>query len=307
MRAITYSRYGHADVLELTEQPDPRPGSDSVLVRVKAAAVNPVDWSIREGWLEGAITLTFPVVPGWDVAGVVEQVGLDTPELQVGDEVYGYVRKDWVQQGTFAELVSAPVRTLARKPANLSFEEAAAVPLAGLTAYQSVHRSGVTVGQTVLVHAASGGVGSFAVQIARALGARVIGTASEANHAWLRTLGVEPVAYGDGLPDAVRALAPDGVDVVLDYFGHGAVQQTAPLLKAGGVMTSVLDASARDEHGGHYVWARPSTADLDALRELLDAGTVKVEVAHVFPLEDTPEAHRLSESRHVRGKVVVRL
>jgi NADPH2:quinone reductase len=276
-------------------------------VRVKAAGVNPVDWSIREGWLDGIMHVTFPVIPGWDVAGVVEQVGLDTPEYQVGDEVFGYVRKDWVQQGTLAELVAAPVRTLARKPRSVTFEEAASVPLAGLTAYQTVHRSGVTAGQTVLVHAAAGGVGSFGVQIARALGARVIGTASETNHDWLRSLGVEPVLYGDGLVAAVRELAPDGVDVVLDYFGHGAVAQSVPLLKDGGVMTSILDASARDEHGGQYVWVRPSTEDLTALGELIDAGTVKVEVAQVFDLADAAAAHELSQTRHVRGKVVVRI
>ncbi|QAY71525.1 NADP-dependent oxidoreductase [Xylanimonas protaetiae] len=307
MRAITYSGYGHSDVLELTEQPEPRPGTDSVLVRVKAAAVNPVDWSIREGWLDRIVHVTFPVIPGWDVAGVVEQVGLDTPEYQVGDEVFGYVRKDWVQEGTLAEYVVAPVRTLARKPRSATFEEAAAVPLAGLTAYQTVHRSGVAAGQTVLVHAAAGGVGSFGVQIARALGARVIGTASEANHDWLRSLGVEPVLYGDGLVDAVRELAPDGVDVVLDYFGNGAVAQSVPLLKDGGVMTSILDASARDEHGGQYVWVRPSTEDLTALGELIDAGTVKVEVAQVFDLADAAAAHEASQTRHVRGKVVVRI
>ena len=189
MRAITYSRYGGADVLELTEQPTPKVGPDSVLVRVRAASVNPVDWKVRAGYLDAVMDVTFPVVPGWDVAGVVERVGLDTPELQVGDEVYGYVRRDWVQGGTFAELVAAPVRTLARKPSSLSFEEAAAVPLAGLTAYQAIRRAGVRAGQTVLVHAAAGGVGAFAVQIARSLGARVIGTASERNHEYLRGLG----------------------------------------------------------------------------------------------------------------------
>jgi NADPH2:quinone reductase len=307
MRAITYSRYGNADVLELTDQPDPHPGPDSVVVRVRAAAVNPVDWIVREGRVAGLLDVAFPVIPGWDVAGVVEKVGLDTPELAEGDEVYGYVRKDWVQQGTFAELVAAPVRTLARKPRTIGFEQAAAVPLAGLTAYQTIHRSNVRAGQTVLVHAAAGGVGSFAVQIARGLGARVIGTASEANHDWLRSLGAEPVAYGDGLADRVRALAPGGVDVVLDYAGHGAVATSAPLLAPGGVMTSITDSSARDAHGGNYVWVRPSTDDLDALAALIDAGTVAVEVAQVFDLAEAAAAHRASETRHVRGKVVVRV
>lgn len=307
MRAITYSRFGSADVLELTEVPDPHVGPDTVVVRVRAASVNPVDWKVREGYLEGVIDTTLPAIPGWDVAGVVEQVGLDTPEYQVGDEVYGYVRKDTVHDGTFAELVAAPVRTLARKPASLSFEEAAAVPLAGLTAYQAIQRSGVREGQTVLVHAAAGGVGAFAVQIARALGARVIGTASERNHEFLRSLGAEPVAYGDGLADRVRGLAPGGVDVALDLVGGDAVATSAAVLAQGGTIASITDATARTEHGGHYIWVRPSTADLDALTELFDAGKLSVEVAQVFDLADTADAHRASESGHTRGKVVVRV
>lgn len=307
MRAITYSRYGSADVLELTEQPDPHPGADVVVVRVKAASVNPVDWKVRQGYLDGVLETQFPVVPGWDVAGVVEQVGLDTPEYAVGDEVYGYVRKDWVHGGTFAELVAAPVRTLARKPASLSFTEAAAVPLTGLTAYQSIRRAGVRAGQTVLVHAAAGGVGTFAVQIARSLGARVVGTASEGNHDFLRSLGAEPVTYGDGLADRVRALAPDGVDVALDYVGGDAVDVSAAVLADGGTIASIADPRARDEHGGQYVWVRPSTTDLEALGALIDDGQVAVEVAQVFDLADAAEAHRASETGHVRGKIVVRV
>jgi NADPH:quinone reductase-like Zn-dependent oxidoreductase len=307
MRAITYSKFGSADVLELTDQPDPHIGPDTLLVRVKAASVNPVDWKIRQGYLEGLLDTVFPAVPGWDVAGVVEQVGLDTPEFQVGDEVYGYVRKDTVQGGTFAELVAAPVRTLARKPAELSFEEAAAVPLAGLTAYQAIQRAGIAEGQTVLVHAAAGGVGAFAVQIAKALGARVIGTASEANHEFLRTLGAEPVTYGDGLADRVRAVAPDGIDVALDFVGGEAVAASAELLADGGTIASVTDPTARTEHGGHYVWVRPSAADLDALTALFDAGKLTVEVAQVFDLADAADAHRASETGHTRGKVVVRV
>jgi len=305
MRAISYSRYGGSDVLELTDLPTPKVGPDTVLVRVRAASVNPVDWKVRQGYLDAIMDVTFPVVPGWDVAGVVERVGLDTPELSVGDEVFGYVRKDWVQGGTFAEYVSAPVRTLARKPASLSFEEAAAVPLAGLTAWQSIHRAGVASGQTVLVHAAAGGVGQFAVQIARVLGARVIGTASPANHDHLRELGAEPVAYGDGLVERVRSLAPQGVHVVLDYGSDDLVATTRALLAPGGTIASIVDAAARDELGGHYVWVRPSSTDLAALGELLADGRVRVDVGQVFELADAAAAHEASATGHTRGKIVV--
>lgn len=311
MRAITYSRYGGPDVLRLTDLPTPKVAPDAVLVRVRAASVNPVDWKVREGHLDPLMDTVFPVVPGWDVAGVVEQVGLDTPELQVGDEVFGYVRKDVVggavAGGTFAELVAAPVRTLARKPAAWSFEEAAAVPLAGLTAYQTIRRSGVAAGQTVLVQAAAGGVGSFAVQIARALGARVIGTASERNHDFLRSLGADPVEYGDGLADRVREIAPDGVDVVLDYVGGDALDVVPDVLRDGGTVASVTDPRARDELGGHYVWVRPDATDLAELARLGDAGELRPEVAEVFDLADAAAAHELSATGHVRGKVVVRV
>lgn len=307
MRAITYSKFGGADVLELTDQPDPHIGPDTLVVRVRAASVNPVDWKIRQGYLTGLIDTEFPATPGWDVAGVVEQVGLDTPEFEVGDEVYGYVRKDTVQGGTFAELVAAPVRTLARKPASLSFEEASAVPLAGLTAYQLIRRAAVREGQTVLVHAAAGGVGAFGVQLARALGARVIGTASEGNHEFLRGLGAEPVTYGDGLADRVRALAPDGIDVALDFAGGDAVTVSAEVLTDAGTIASIAEPTARTEHGGHYLWVRPSTTDLDALTTLFDAGQLSVELAQVFDLADAADAHRANETGHTRGKVVVRV
>ncbi|WP_265522104.1 NADP-dependent oxidoreductase [Oerskovia flava] len=311
MRAITYSRFGGPDVLELSELPTPKVGPDSVLVRVRAASVNPVDWKVRQGYLDAVTDSVFPVIPGWDVAGVVEQVGLDTPELEVGDEVFGYVRKDViggaVSGGTFAELVAAPVRTLAKKPASWSFEEAAAAPLTALTAYQSIRRAGVRSGDTVLVHAAAGGVGSFAVQIARTLGAHVIGTASEPNHEYLRSLGAQPVTYGDGLAGRVRALAPDGVDVVLDYVGGDALAITGEVLRDGGTVASIADPAARDELGGHYVWVRPDTADLTEIARLADAGVLRSEVAEVLDLADAARAHELSQSGHVRGKIVVRV
>ncbi len=306
MRAIAYSRYGGPDVLELTDLPDPKVGPDSVLVRVRATSVNPVDWKVREGYLDGLMHPVFPVVPGWDVAGVVERLGLDTPEFEVGDEVYGYVRKDVVGGGTTAELVAAPVRTLARKPRSLTWEEAAAVPLAGLTAYQALRRLRVTDGDTVLVHNAAGGVGAFAVQIARASGARVIGTASPARHDFVRELGAEPVAYGDGMVEAVRALAPLGVDVVADFVG-GGVAATTPEVGTDDVrLGSVADAEVA-RHGGTNFWVRPDAADLAALGDLIDAGAVRVHVARTFPLEEAAAAHELSATGHVQGKVVIRV
>ncbi|MGY3564711.1 NADP-dependent oxidoreductase [Sinomonas sp. RB5] len=306
MKAIAYDHFGSADVLELKDLPDPHPGSDSVLVEVKAASLNPVDYKVREGYLQGVIDAVFPVVPGWDVAGVVVKAGLDTPEFAVGDEILAYARKDVISGGTLAELVEVPVRTAARKPEGLSFEDAAALPLAGLTALQTVRRAGVAAGSTVLIHAAAGGVGSYATQLAVLAGARVVGTASEGNHDYLRSLGAEPIAYGEGLVDAARALVPEGFDVILDFVGNGALDTVPQLLRAGGTAASITDPAARDEYGGQYVWVRPDAADLAELAQLTADGRLKVEVADVVELAQAADAYRTLEGGHVRGKLVVR-
>ncbi|MCQ4079304.1 NADP-dependent oxidoreductase [Streptomyces sp. RB6PN25] len=304
MRAITANRYGGPETLELTETDDPKVGPDSVLVRVKAVGVNPVDWKIVAGYLDPLMYVHFPLVPGWDVAGVVEAVGLDAPEFSVGDEVFGYVRKDEVQHGTYAELVDAPVRALARKPASLSWQQAAGVPLAGLTAWRSLGRVGVTAGDTVLVHAAAGGVGAFAVQIAVAKGARVIGTAGEHNHDFLRSLGAEPVTYGEGLADRVRRLAPEGIDAAVDYVGGVAVAVSQELLKDRSRVASIVDPDVT-RRGGHHVWVRPDSADLAELARLADAGKLGVHVERALPLADAAEAFRLSMAGRTRGKIVL--
>ncbi|MGV4928393.1 NADP-dependent oxidoreductase (plasmid) [Streptomyces sp. BHT-5-2] len=304
MKAITTNSYGGPEVLTYSDQPDPKVGPDSVLIRVKAAGVNPVDWKIVAGYLDGMMHAHFPLIPGWDVAGVVEAVGADAPEYAVGDEVIGYVRKDEVQHGTYAELVAAPVRTLARRPASLSWRQAAGLPLAGLTAYQSLKRVRVKADDLVLVHAAAGGVGSLAVQIAVAEGARVIGTASERNHDFLRSLGAEPVTYGDGLADRVRSLAPEGVDAALDFVGGGAVELSQEVLKDRSRVASIADGEVRAK-GGHMVWVRPDTADLTALAILADAGKLTVPVDASFPLREAAEAFRLSMAGRTRGKIVL--
>ncbi|MFI2619388.1 NADP-dependent oxidoreductase [Streptomyces sp. NPDC018584] len=305
MKAISYSGYGGPEVLEYGEVRDPKVGPDSVLVKVRAAAVNPVDWKCRQGYLDALLDPVFPVIPGWDVAGVVVKPGASAPEFAVGDEVIGYVREDFLSRGTFAEYVAAPVRTLAPKPRNLSFEEAAGLPLAGLTAYQVMVKAlQVKDGDTVLVHAAAGGVGSLAVQLGRHAGARVIGTASERNHDFLRELGAEPVTYGEGLVDRVRALAPEGVDAAFDTIGGDTLKASAELLATGGRLASITDGGVLGL-GGQYCFVRPDAADLLRLTELAEQGVVTVHVDKTFPLERAADAHRLSEEGRTRGKIVV--
>lgn len=305
MKAITYSEFGSADVLALTDQPEPHIGPDTMLVKVVASSVNPVDYKIRQGYLDGLIDGDFPITPGWDIAGIVVKPGLDTPEFAAGDEILAYARKDTLVGGALAEYAAVPVRTAAHKPAELSFEQAAALPLAGLTALQAVRRTGVREGQTVLVHAAAGGVGSIAVQLAVHAGARVVGTASTRNHDHLRSLGATPITYGDDLVAQARDAAPDGYDVILDFVGGQAID-TAPLLLArGGTIASITDARALTELGGHYIWVRPDSEQLGELARLVVDGVVRLEIAETFPLERAADAHRAVETGHVRGKVVI--
>ncbi|KNH21879.1 alcohol dehydrogenase [Arthrobacter sp. ZBG10] len=303
MKAITYSTYGNPDVLEYGEQPLPKVGPGMVLVKVKAASVNPVDWKIMSGGLDAVMDLQFPAIPGWDVAGVVESVGIDSRQFQPGEEVIAYGRKDYVHGGSFAEYIALPERVLARKPETLNWNESAGLPLAGLTAYQVLNRLGLKAGETVLIHGGSGGVGSLGIQIAAALGAKVIATASEKNHDFLRDLGAEPVAYGDGLADRVRALRPDGVDVVADFVG-GNLEATLAVLADGGRHASIADSDV-EQHGGEWMWVNPVGADLQKLADLVDGEKIQVEVAEVFPLEKAADAFRSNMEGHTRGKIIL--
>ncbi|MFJ7068441.1 NADP-dependent oxidoreductase [Streptomyces sp. NPDC101115] len=304
MKAMAMPEYGGADALTLMELPEPKVAPGEVLVRVAAAGVNPVDWKLAAGGLDPIMVSHFPMVPGWDVAGVVTRNGLDSTEFAPGDEVIGYIRKDSAEHGGYAEQVAAQVRMLARKPRTLSWAQAAGLPLAGLTALQAADRVGAGAGDTVLVHAAAGGVGSLAVQILTARGARVIGTASPANHDFLRGLGADPVAYGPGLADRVRALAPEGVDAALDFVGGESVDVSVDLLRSPDRLASVADHRAA-ALGGHYVWVRPDGAGLTTLAALADEGRLTVFVEKVLPLREAAEAWRLNSEGHTRGKLVL--
>lgn len=303
MKAMTYAQYGGTEVLEETQQPTPKVSPGAVLIRVKAAGVNPVDWKIMSGGLDALMDTNFPVIPGWDVAGVVEAVGFDTPEFKAGDEVYSYGRRDTVHGGTFAELVALPAAIVAHKPASLSWEQAAALPLTGMTAQRTLDTLGVAAGQTLLIHNGSGSVGRTAIQLAVNGGLRVIATASPKNHHRLRELGAEPLTYGPGLVERVQAVAPEGVDAVADFIGD-VVEETLALLKAGGRHASIADWSVMG-HGGTYVWVRPDASELERLSTLVQDGTLSVDVAQTFPLQEAAQAFEASMSGHGNGKIVL--
>ncbi|MPQ98455.1 zinc-binding dehydrogenase [Modestobacter sp. I12A-02628] len=306
MRGIAYDRFGGTEVLTYREDlPEPPVGPDTVLVRVRAAGVNPVDMLVRGGGLAGAFPHHFPIVPGWDVAGVVEAVGPAVVAFAPGDEVYGYVRRDDVQWGTAAELVPAPQRCLAHKPESLSFTEAGGLPLAGLTAYQALTEAlDVGEGDRVLVHRAAGGVGFNAVQIAVALGAHVIGTASPKNHDVLRTAGcAEVLDYSAG---PISGQLSEPVDAVLDLVGGDTLTDAPAQVRDPARIASVVEPRVL-ELGGRYVFVRPDAHDLEELARLADDGQLRVPIARAFPLAETAAAHELVAGGHVRGKVVITL
>jgi NADPH:quinone reductase-like Zn-dependent oxidoreductase len=311
VRAVYIEEWGDREVMQVGEVPDPPVGPDTVLVRVRAAGLNPVDFKVRGGYMKERFPFHFPLVLGWDAAGVVEQVGPAVTWFKPGDEVYGYCRRHHLQFGTYAELALVPEGFLAHKPRTLSFEEAAAVPLAGLTAHQSLDAVGLRGGETLFVTGGSGGVGHFAVQLGVIRGARVIATASERNREFVESLGGEFVDYHlEDLAERIRALAGDGgVDAALDLFGDESRELAYAVLRRGGRLASVAQPPPEPREGSesHYVFVRPAGDQLSELATLIDEGRLRPELAEVFDLEQAAEAHARLEDGHVRGKLVLRV
>jgi NADPH:quinone reductase-like Zn-dependent oxidoreductase len=312
MRAIAVREWGGRDRMELLDVEPPPVAPDGVLVRVRAAGLNPVDHKVREGKLADKFPYRFPVILGWDVAGTVEAVGPAVTWFKPGDPVYGYNRRHELALGTYAELTTGPEGYFAHMPRELSFEEAAAMPLASLTAHQAIERSGLRGGETFFVPGGAGGVGHFAIQLARERGARVIATASARNHDFLREFGAEPVDYTtEDVPARVHELSPgDGADAALDLWGGEAREQAIATLRRGGRLVSVASPppELRDGYEVHYIFVRPSGYDLgEHITPLVQEGRLRPHVDEVFPLERAAEAHERLEQGHVRGKLVLRI
>lgn len=305
MKAIQYNRFGGTEVLELADRELPEPGQSQVRVRVIASGLNPVDTKVRQGVLPH-IPVTFPVVPGWDLAGIVDAVGASVEGLAVGTAVLGTTMGTSASEGTAAEFVIVNADELAVKPAGIGWEVAAALPLAGLTAAQLVRAGQVGQGDVVLIHGGAGGVGHLATQLAVAADARVIATASAGKQELLRSLGAEPLVYGEGLVDAVRALAPDGVDVVLDLVGTPEAATTEGVGRPGARLASI-GQPAVTQRGGIYVSVHPDAADLATLVDAVEAGSLRVLVSSVLPLADAASAHALVETGAGGTKVVLRV
>jgi NADPH:quinone reductase-like Zn-dependent oxidoreductase len=302
-RAVRFDKYGGIEVLQVVEveRPAPRPGK--VLVRVKAAGINPGEASIRKGLFAERWPATFPSGQGSDLAGIVEEAGPGVTNVGVGDEVIGFTEN----RASQAEFVLVDSGNLVPRPGNVSWEQAGALFVAGTTAFAAVRSVALSPGDTVVVSGAVGGVGSIAVQLARNAGAKVIGLASEANHTWLTDHGIIPVTYGDGVEDRIRAASGGKIDAFIDTFGGGYVELALKLGVPPNRIDTIIDFAAAAKYGvkaeGNQVAA---TADvLGQLAGLLAAGRLEIPIAKVYPLAEVRDAYRELEQRHTRGKIVL--
>ncbi|MFF0343448.1 NADP-dependent oxidoreductase [Kribbella sp. NPDC004875] len=301
MRAVVFEEFGGPEVLKVADRPEPHAGPGQVRIKVHAAGVNPFDFKVRRGWTRDFADPVLPAIPGFEVAGVVDEAG-DGAEFAVGDEVVG-----WSEGGAYAEFALGG--NVARKPAGLSWEQAVSLPVAGETAQRVLDLLGVKSGETILIHGAAGAVGSIAVQLAKAAGLTVIGTASAANHDYLRSIGAVPVEYGDGLVERVRAVAPQGIDAAFDTAGKGGLPESIELLGGPERIVTIADYAAAGELGVQVSGGGGSReqirAGLDAQLQAAADGKLTTRIARTFPLADAAKAQELSESGHARGKIIV--
>ncbi len=302
-KAVRFDHYGGRDVLYVAEVEVPHPAAGEVVIRVKAAGVNPGEAAFREGRLHQSFPATFPSGEGSDFAGVVHDVGEDVTVWAVGDEVLGWTEN----RASHADYVVVPAGQLVAKPTALSWEVAGSLYVVGCTAYAAVRAVGAGPGDTVVVSAAAGGVGSIAVQLVQVRGARAIGIASANHHDWLRSVGVTPVAYGEGLSDRIRLAAPSGVDAFIDTFGPEYVHLAVELGVKPDRIDTIIARDAAAEVGAKTdgSMAATSTDVLAEMAELVASGRIVVPISATFPLEKVGDAFAEVEQRHTLGKVVL--
>ncbi|MBI5629363.1 MAG: NADP-dependent oxidoreductase [Elusimicrobia bacterium] len=315
MKAMVIESFGGSEQLKLMDVPKPATAPAEVLVKVAYASVNPVDWKIREGYLKDFIPHQFPLIPGWDAAGTVESVGPAAKGFKAGDRVFAYCRKPVVRWGTYAQYVAVEASAAAAMPKNLDFAQAAAIPLVGLTAWQALFDfAELRAGESVLILAGAGGVGSLAIQFARAAGAEVLATASRTKHGYLRELGAqEAIDYALEDPaEAARRVHPQGVDVVLDCVGGDSLVKIFAAAKEGGRLVSIVDepdqklAAARKLKSG-FVFVAPNGSQLSQIARLIEEGRVRPPHILERPLEAAAAAQDENQARRVTGKVVLKV
>ena len=309
MKAVRFHEYGTPEVLVYEDVLKPEPAAGEVLVKVHATSVNPIDWKVRAGHLRGFRDYPLPFILGWDVSGVIESVGPGVTGFAPGDEVYGW--PDAARNGAYAEYIAVEESRLALKPKTLDHVHSAAIPLAGLTAWQALFdTAGLMPRQKVLIHAAAGGVGHLAIQFAKLNEIYVAGTASGRNQEYLKQLGCDlPINYETTrFEDVVHDF-----DAVIESMGGEVRNRSWKVLKKGGILVALIgpppsedDAKAREVRAT-IIWGQANRGQLTEIARLADAGKVRPEIAEVFPLREAAEAHRMSETEHVRGKIVLQV
>ena len=297
MKSAQFSRFGGPEVLQIVDLPEPHAGRGEIRIAVHAAGVNASDWKKRQGQLDQELPQTL----GYEAAGVVDEVGAGVTGVHIGDQVVG------VGGGGAAQAEFAVLSTWVAIPTSLDFAGAAALPSTVETAARALDQLGVTEGSTVLINGASGSIGSAAVQFAVHRGARVIGTGSPVTHDYLRSLGAEPIAYGEGMSDRVRVIAPEGVDLALDVAGSGVLPELIDLAGGADHVVTIADFPGAQQHGVRFSRGDSGRAEyaLELAAELVDSGAFQIPVGATFPLVDVAEAHRVGESGKVRGKLVL--
>jgi NADPH:quinone reductase-like Zn-dependent oxidoreductase len=311
MKALQMNRYGGREVLKLASSaPKPVPGKGQVLIEGYAASINPIDWKVRAGYMKDMVPLTMPATSGGDVAGMVAEVGEAVSGMKPGDRLYGYPSLLAGGSGSFAEFVVAPASAVASAPQKANFVEAAALPLVGASAVQALEQHiKLRQGQRILIHGGAGGIGSVAIQIAKALGASVATTAAADDVAYVQSLGADQVI--DYKKESFEQRLKD-FDAVFDTVGGDTTTKSFKVLKRGGTLVSMLgqpDAALAKQHDVMAIgqFTKVTTEVLRRLAQLVDGGKVKIRVAQVFPLEKAQEAFQLVEEGHPRGKVVVEI
>lgn len=315
MKAITIEKFGDAEQVQVTTVTEPEPQPNEVKIEVAYAGVNPIDWKIREGYLKELLPHQFPLILGWDVSGKITKIGSEVSGLKVGDEVFAYARKLVVKNGTFAEYVCIDAKHVALKPSSLSLKEAAAVPLVSLTAWQSlVTFANLQAGETVLIHGGGGGVGGFAIQLAKHLGAKVITTVSPKHIDYVKKLGADLVIdyTQENFEAKVKEAYPEGIDVVLDTVGDEALQASCRILKKKGRLASIREqidptTIAHFEIKAGFVFVKPNPKDLKAIAELFASGKIKPPAIEEFPFERAREALQKVQEGHTQGKIVLKV
>ena len=308
MKAVRIYEHGGPEILTYEDAPIPEVSEDDILIRVHAASVNPVDWKIRDGYGKDNFKHHLPLILGWDVAGTVEEIGSKVQQFQPGDAVYGYT--SLYRDGAYAQFMIAKETEIALKPASVDFIEAAAIPVAALTAGQALFdTAGLDANQRVLIHAASGGVGSMAVQLAKVKGAYVIGTASARNADFLRELGADEII--DYQTTKFETVVQD-LDVVLDTIGGDTQERSFGVLRKGGFLVSIVSPPSEETAAGYGVRSamlgvKPFAAQLQEIAGLVDSGKLKIYVETVLPLSEAREAHEISQSGRTRGKIVLQV